>query len=199
MSTFFQNYLSSIAPALFYLALWLLIYVETALVIAFFMPGDTILFAAGLVVATTNNLNIWVTCLVIASAAIIGDNTAYVLGRKYGEGYISKKNNNRISNIFVRSQNFYQKYGTSTIYLARFYPWFRTLVPFSAGIGKMPIQKFWVANILGGISWAFGITFLGYLANSISALKDSSRFVAAFFVGITFLLTLRNYLKRKQI
>ena len=166
--------------------------------IAFFLPGDTVLFTAGLVVAVTDQLNIWLTCLVIATAAIVGDNTAYVLGKKYGEGYITKKQNNQISKIFVRSQGFYEKYGISTIYLARFYPWFRTLVPFSAGIAKMPYPKFWLANIFGGISWAFGITLLGYLANSISVLKDSSRYVAIFFILLTCALTLKNYLKAKR-
>lgn len=198
MSDLVQNYLSSITPILFYLVLWVLIYIETALVVAFFMPGDTILFAAGLVVAVSNDLNIWVTCIVISTAAIVGDNTAYILGNKYGISYIEKKKNNRISEIFIKSQNFYSKYGISTIYLARFYPWFRTLVPFSAGVGKMPYSKFWIANILGGLSWSFGITFLGYWANSISALKDSSRYVAAFFVLLTLIITFRNYFKSKN-
>ena len=198
MSEIIREYFLSISPVIFYFLLWVLIYIETALVIAFFLPGDTVLFTAGLVVAVSDQLNIWLTCVVIASAAIVGDNTAYVLGKKYGENYISKKRNNQISNIFVRSKGFYEKYGISTIYLARFYPWFRTLVPFSAGIAKMPFSKFWLANIFGGISWAFGITILGYLANSISVLKDSSRYVAIFFILLTFALTLKNYLKAKR-
>ena len=198
MSEIIREYFLSISPLVFYIFLWVLIYIETALVIAFFLPGDTVLFTAGLVVAVTDQLNIWLTCLVIATAAIVGDNTAYVLGKKYGEGYITKKQNNQISKIFVRSQGFYEKYGISTIYLARFYPWFRTLVPFSAGIAKMPYPKFWLANIFGGISWAFGITLLGYLANSISVLKDSSRYVAIFFILLTCALTLKNYLKAKR-
>ena len=198
MSEIIREYFLSISPVIFYFLLWVLIYIETALVIAFFLPGDTVLFTAGLVVAVSDQLNIWLTCVVIASAAIVGDNTAYVLGKKYGENYISKKRNNQISNIFVRSKGFYEKYGISTIYLARFYPWFRTLVPFSAGIAKMPFSKFWLANIFGGISWAFGITILGYLANSISVLKDSSRYVAIFFILLTFALTLKNYLKTRR-
>ena len=198
MSEIIREYFLSISPLVFYILLWVLIYIETALVIAFFLPGDTVLFTAGLVIAVSDQLNIWLTCIVIATAAIVGDNTAYVLGKKYGEGYISKKQNNQISKIFVRSQGFYEKYGLSTIYLARFYPWFRTLVPFSAGIAKMPYPKFWLANILGGMSWAFGITLLGYLANSISVLKNSSRYVAIFFILLTFALTLKNYLKSKR-
>ena len=86
MSEIIREYFLSISPLVFYILLWVLIYIETALVIAFFLPGDTVLFTAGLVVAVTDQLNIWLTCIVIATAAIVGDHTAYVLGKKYGEG-----------------------------------------------------------------------------------------------------------------
>ena len=198
MSDFVSQQLTQLGPVFFYIALWVLIYIETAIVVAFFLPGDTVLFAAGLTIAATDRLNLWVAMIVISTAAIVGDNTAYVLGKKYGEKYISSKKSKAISNFYAKSQTFYAKYGVSTLFLARFYPWLRTLIPFSAGTGHMPYRKFWLANIAGGIVWSFGITSLGYFANELPVLKNSSKGIAGFFVLITIVLAIRNYLKYRS-
>ena len=92
MSSFIESQIGGLGPAIFYLTLFLIIYLETAVILAFFIPGDTLLFTAGLIVATSSDLNIVTTATIVALAAFLGDQTAYRLGRKFGYGYITNKN-----------------------------------------------------------------------------------------------------------
>lgn len=185
--------LSGILPVVFYLILFAVVYVETAFVFAFFIPGDTLLFSAGLVVAATSNLNIFLTCLLISMAAFLGDQTAYLFGSRYGLKYITSRNRPNLNSMLAKAEVFYRKHGRATIYLSRFYPWFRTLAPFLAGVGQMPRRKFVFVNSISAFSWGTGITSLGYLANSIEPLKESSRLIALFFILITIGLAVKNF------
>jgi membrane-associated protein len=198
MSDGLQNLLTALLPGVFYLALFLVVYIETAVIFAFFIPGDTLLFSAGIVVASSTQLNIWLACSLISLAAFLGDQTAFFLGRKYGISYISKRNNENLNRLLLKAQDFYAKHGTATIMLSRFYPWFRTLVPFLAGMGKMSQRNFVIANIASASIWGFGVTGLGYLANSTPWLKDSSRGIALFFIFLTIVITLKNYLRERK-
>ncbi len=174
----------------------MVVYIETALIVAFFIPGDTLLFTAGLVVATSTNLNIWLACTVIALAAFLGDQTAYQIGRKYGTTFFARRAS--LAGLLIKGEAFYEKYGFSAIMLSRFYPWFRTLIPFLAGASKMNYLRFVLTNALSSAAWGFGITWLGYGANSIPALKDGSRYIAGIFVLITIVFTISNYLRAKK-
>ena len=162
------------------------------------MPGDSILFAAGLVAATRDDINIVFLVFVIFLGAFIGDQFGYVLGRKYGRSYLEKKDSPRIKKMVVRAEAFYEKYGWSAVILARFYPWIRTFMPPIAGIGKMNYYKFLAANALGALLWGVGITLLGYYAASIPVLKDSSRAIAVFFIILTIAITIRNYIRSRR-
>jgi membrane-associated protein len=193
ISDWVGNLLDSSTPFFIYLALFLIVFIETGVLIAFFLPGDSILFAAGLVAATRTDTNIVILVFLIFLAAFLGDQVGYVLGRKYGRGYLQRHSTPRIDRMIRRSEDFYDKYGWSAVILARFYPWIRTFMPPIAGLGKMNYYKFLAANALGAALWGVGITTLGFYAASISALKDSSRYIAAFFITLTILLTLRNY------
>ena len=175
-----------------------IVFIETGILIAFFLPGDSILFAAGLIAATRDDTNIVFLVTVIFIAAFLGDQVGYVLGRKYGRAYLEKRSSPRIERMVKRSEGFYEKYGWSAVILARFYPWIRTFMPPIAGIGKMNYYKFLAANALGAFLWGVGITMLGYFAASIPVLKDSSRAIAAFFIILTIALTIRNYLRSKR-
>jgi len=181
-----------------YLALGAIVFIETGILIAFFLPGDSILFAAGLVAATRDDTNIIFLVTVIFIAAFLGDQVGYVLGRKYGRAYLERHTSPRIERMIARAERFYEKYGWSAVILARFYPWIRTFMPPIAGIGKMNYYKFLAANALGALLWGVGITMLGFYAASIPALKDSSRGIAAFFILLTIFLTLKNYLRSKR-
>ena len=185
-------------PFFIYLAFGAIIFIETGILIAFFLPGDSILFAAGLIAGTRDDINIVLLITVIFMAAFIGDQFGYVLGRKYGRAYLERRSSPRIDRMIVRAEEFYAKYGWSAVILARFYPWIRTFMPPIAGIGRMNYYKFLAANALGALIWGVGITLLGYYAASIPALKDSSREIAIFFVLLTIGLTVRNYLRSKR-
>jgi len=193
-----QQYLDTSTPFFIYLALGAIVFIETGILIAFFLPGDSILFAAGLVAATRDDTNIIFLVTVIFIAAFLGDQVGYVLGRKYGRTYLQRHSSPRIERMIARAERFYEKYGWSAVILARFYPWIRTFMPPIAGIGKMNYYKFLAANALGAFLWGVGITMLGFYAASIPALKDSSRAIAAFFIILTIVLTIKNYLRSKR-
>ena len=166
---------------------------ETGILIAFFLPGDSILFAAGLLAATRSDTNIVILVFLIFLAAFLGDQVGYVLGRKYGRSYLARHSGPRIEKMITRSENFYSKYGWSSVILARFYPWIRTFMPPIAGLAKMNYYKFLAANAVGAALWGVGITLLGFYAASIPALKDSSRFIASLCTVLTISITVKNY------
>jgi membrane-associated protein len=193
LSDWVSNLLDTSTPFFIYLALFLIVFIETGVLIAFFLPGDSTLFAAGLVAATRSDTNIAILVFLIFLAAFLGDQVGYVLGRKYGRNYLQRHSSPRIDRMVKRAETFYEKYGWSAVILARFYPWIRSFMPAIAGLGKMNYYKFLAANALGAALWGIGITMLGFYAASIPALKDSSRFIAGFFVTLTIVLTLKNY------
>ena len=193
-----QQYLDTSTPFFIYVVMGTIVFIETGILIAFFLPGDSILFAAGLIAATRDDTNIVFLVTVIFIAAFLGDQVGYVLGRKYGRAYLEKRSSPRIERMVKRSEGFYEKYGWSAVILARFYPWIRTFMPPIAGIGKMNYYKVLAANALGAFLWGVGITMLGYFAASIPVLKDSSRAIAAFFTILTIALTIKNYLRSKR-
>ena len=190
--------LGATAPFLIYLFFGLIIFIETGILVAFFLPGDSILFAAGLIAGSRDDVNIAFLVFVIFLGAFIGDQVGYVLGRKYGRSYLERRDSPRIEKMVLRAEAFYEKYGWSAVILARFYPWIRTFMPPIAGIGKMNYYKFLAANALGALIWGVGITLLGYYAVSIPALKDSSRAIALFFIVLTIVITVRNYVRARR-
>lgn len=190
--------LGATAPFLIYLFFGLIIFIETGILVAFFLPGDSILFAAGLIAGSRSDVNIAFLVFVIFLGAFIGDQVGYVLGRKYGRSYLERRDSPRIKRMVAHAEAFYEKYGWSAVILARFYPWIRTFMPPIAGIGKMNYYKFLAANALGALIWGVGITLLGYYAVSIPALKDSSRAIALFFIVLTIVITVRNYVRARR-
>ncbi|MEY3430246.1 MAG: hypothetical protein RJB30_178 [Actinomycetota bacterium] len=193
-----EQALNASAPFLVYVGFGLIIFIETGILLAFFLPGDSILFAAGLIAGSRDDINIVFLIFVIFLGAFIGDQVGYVLGRKYGRAYLERRDSPKIKKMIARSEEFYAKYGWSAVILARFYPWIRTFMPPIAGLGKMNYYKFLAANALGALIWGVGITLLGYYAASIPALKDSSRLVALFFIVLTIAITIRNYRRARR-
>lgn len=145
--------------------LWLIaliIFTESGLLVGFFLPGDTLLFAAG-ILAAQGGLNIVTTIAAIAIAAIVGDNVGYTIGRYSGKRLFHKKDGILFKQEYVeRAQKFYEKYGGITIILARFTPIVRTFAPLVAGIGKMDRRLFFFYNVVGAILWSTSVTLLGY-------------------------------------
>lgn len=142
------------------------VFAESGLLIGFFLPGDTLLFGAGILAAQgTLPLN-WLLLVVILSA-IIGDNVGYSIGRRTGKRLFNKKESILFKPEHLeRAEKFYDQHGGKTVIIARFVPIVRTFAPMVAGIGKMSRQKFLAFNIIGGVLWGGGITLLGYWLGS---------------------------------
>ncbi|MEY4380352.1 MAG: hypothetical protein RLZZ378_755 [Actinomycetota bacterium] len=189
----FDTQLSPIAPFIFYLVVAGIIFVETGLLFGFFLPGDSILFSAGLVAASRSDINIAVLVFLIFLAAFIGDQVGYVLGRKIGRPYLDKRKSPRVQKMIIRSEKFYEKYGWWSVVIARYFPWIRTFVPPIAGTVKMNYYKFLSANVLGALLWGAGITSAGYFSGSLPWVKNISYFLAAFFITLSIISGIRNY------
>jgi membrane-associated protein len=148
--------------AIGYLGVFGIVFAESGLMVGFFLPGDSLLFTAG-ILASQGYLNIWLLCTLLFIAAVLGDNAGYWIGRRLGvrlfnrdRSFIFNKKN------IARSQSFFHRHGTKTIIIARFVPVVRTFAAVIAGVGKMDYRLFFFFDIVGGLLWAVGITLLGY-------------------------------------
>jgi membrane-associated protein len=194
----FDEQLSPVAPFLFYIVVAGIIFVETGLLIGFFLPGDSLLFSAGLVTAARDDINIAFLIFAIFLAAFIGDQVGYVIGRKVGRPYLEKHKSKRMMRMLERSERFYERYGWWSVVIARYIPWVRTFVPPVAGTVKMNYYKFLSANALGAFLWGVGITLAGYYSGSIPWVRDISYGLAAFFISASLIAAFRNYLRDRR-
>jgi membrane-associated protein len=194
----FDEQFASISPILLYLLIGAIVFVETGILLGFFLPGDSILFSAGLVAAAHGNVNIVILVTVIFLAAFVGDQVGFVLGRKIGRPYLEKHNSPRIQKLIERSERFYEQTGWWAVVAARFFPWIRTFVPPIAGASHMNYYKFLSANALGALLWGVGITLAGYYAAEIPWVKTSSYAIAAFFITASVVSSLVSYRRHRQ-
>jgi len=142
---------------------WLIIFAESGLLIGFFFPGDSLLFTAGLL-ASQGLLNIWWLALGSIAAAVLGDNAGYWFGKKVGPKIFTREDSIFFhKNHLRRAAEFFNQHGKKAIILARFMPVIRTFTPILAGVGKMEYKTFFTYNLIGGLIWAGGVTWLGYL------------------------------------
>jgi len=178
----FDAQLSSLAPFIFYIVVAGIVFIETGLLFGFFLPGDSILFSAGLVAAAHGNINIVILVTAIFLAAFFGDQVGFVIGRVVGRPYLDKKESPRMKRMITKSEAFYEKYGWWAVVIARYFPWIRTFVPPIAGAAKMNYYKFLSANALGAFLWGVGITLAGFYAATVPWVKSSSYALAAFFI-----------------
>ena len=154
--------LVELIKAVGYLGLFGIVFAETGLLVGFFLPGDSLLFTAG-ILAAQGYLDISLVLIVLTFAAIIGDSTGYAIGKKFGPKIFAKDNSILFNKShLIKAEKFFEKHGQKTIIIARFVPIIRTFVPTLAGVGKMSYAKFLTYNIVGGIFWIFSITILGY-------------------------------------
>lgn len=194
----FDTQLSSLAPFIFYIVVAGIVFIETGLLFGFFLPGDSILFSAGLVAAAHGNINIVILVSLIFLAAFFGDQVGFVIGRVVGRPYLDKRESPRIRRMVVNAEVFYEKFGWWAVVLARFFPWIRTFVPPIAGAAKMNYYKFLSANVLGALIWGVGITLAGYYAATVPWVKNSSYALAAFFITASLISVWVKYRRHPQ-
>jgi membrane-associated protein len=194
----FDAQLSTLAPFIFYVVIGAIVFVETGLLFGFFLPGDSILFSAGLVAAAHGNINIVILVSIIFLAAFFGDQVGFVIGRVVGRPYLDKRKSPRVQRMIVHAEAFYDKTGWWAVVAARFFPWIRTFVPPIAGAAKMNYYKFLSANTLGALLWGVGITLAGYYAATLPWVKSSSYAIAGFFISASLISALVNYRRRPQ-
>jgi membrane-associated protein len=194
----FDEQFASISPIFLYLLIGAIVFVETGILLGFFLPGDSILFSAGLVAAAHGNVNIVILVTVIFLAAFLGDQVGFVLGRKIGRPYLERHNGPRIQKMIERSERFYERTGWWAVVAARFFPWIRTFVPPIAGASHMNYYKFLSANTLGALLWGVGITLAGYYAATLPWVKTSSYAIAAFFITASVVSSLVSYRRHRQ-
>ena len=194
----FDAQFATLAPVLLYLLVGAIIFFETGILLGFFLPGDSILFSAGLVAAAHKEANILILLIVIFIAAFMGDQIGFVLGRLVGRPYLERHSSPRITRMIERSELFYEETGWWAVVAARFFPWLRTFVPPIAGISHMNYYKFLSANALGALLWGVGITLAGYYAATLPWVKTWSYAIAAFFIGASLVSALWNYLRHRR-
>jgi len=179
-----------------YLLLFLIIFLETGLVVTPFLPGDSLLFAAG-TFAGMGSLNVWVLFISLSLAAIIGDTVNYWIGHYIGPRAFSGDVRFLKKEYLDRTHAFYEKHGGKTIILARFVPIVRTFAPFVAGIGAMTYGKFITYNIVGGIAWVGLFTFLGYFFGSLPFVQDNFSLVVIAIIIISVMPAVYEILKER--
>jgi len=173
-----------------YLILFLIVFVETGVVAMPFLPGDSLLFAAGMLATQPNELHIGLMIALLLVAAIAGDSLNYAIGRRFGMRVTKFRLFGRqlVKDEHIeKTHAFYEKYGSKTIVLARFVPIVRTLAPFVGGVGKMHYGTFLTYNILGGTLWVVGITLAGYFLGNIPIIRDNFSKVVLLIIFVSVL------------
>lgn len=184
-----------------YLILFLIIFIETGVVIMPFLPGDSLLFAVGMF-AAQGSLNIWISLILLLGAAVLGDASNYMIGKYLGAKMMNLKwRGKRLikPEYLDKTHEFYNKHGAKTIVIARFVPIVRTFAPFVAGIGKMGYFKFLSYNIIGGFLWVVGVTLLGYFLGNIPIIKKNFEIVVFAIIFISLLPMIYEYIKNKRL
>jgi membrane-associated protein len=182
------------------IGLFLIVFVETGLFM-FFLPGDSLLFTAGLLIATNVfDANIVTVVLAVVAAAILGDQVGYRIGNKAGPALFSRPKSLLFNpEHVVRAQNYFDKHGVRTIIMARFVPIVRTFAPVVAGIGKMSPKVFSAYNIVGGIVWGAGLPLAGYvLGKRFSWLGDNIELLSLVIVAVSLLPVIIDVLRHRK-
>lgn len=178
-----------------YVILFLIIFLETGLVVTPFFPGDSLLFVTG-AFAAKGDLNIFILAVILIIAAILGDSLNYFIGNRFDKWLIRKNLVNK--EYLQRTQEFYKIHGGKAIFLARFVPIIRTFAPFVAGIGQMKYSRFIGFNILGGIVWVLLFLLAGFFFGNIPVVQENLTLVILAIVIISFIPPVWEYIKHKR-
>ena len=183
-----------------YLILFLIVFTETGLIVMPFLPGDSLLFAAGAIAALPNStLNVMVIMPLLIFAALLGDNLNYFVGRFAG-GFIKSKE--RIlflkREYILQTEAFYERHGAKTVIMARFVPIVRTIAPFVAGAGSMKYRNYILNCILGAILWVVGLTMTGFLFGNIPIIKNNFEKVVLAIIILSIMPMVIGFFKQRK-
>jgi len=181
-----------------YLILFLVIFAETGLVVMPFLPGDSILFIAGTVVATAD-LNVHLLVAILIAAAILGDTINYSVGHYIGPRVFDKPDSRWFRQEHLRrTQSFYDRYGGITIIIGRFVPIIRTFAPFLAGVAGMRYRRFLSYNVVGAIAWISSLVYAGYLFGNIPWVKKNLTLIVFLIVAVSLIPAVTTFLRERR-
>ncbi len=197
----FDEYLVQIVSqygVLTYVFLFGIIFAETGLVFFPFLPGDSLLFAAG-AISALGSINVWLLLLILSTAAVLGDTVNYWIGHFFGEKIVSNPRFPFIKPEHIEKTNaFYAKHGAKTIVLARFVPIVRTFAPFVAGVGKMHYKTFISYNVIGGLAWVFLFTLTGFFFGNMPFVQKNFELVIIAIILLSVVPMIIEWVKAKQ-
>ncbi len=193
--------LDTLTAAAVYAVVFSFVFAESGLLIGFFLPGDTILFGAGLVSGQPGSgVSIAVLATGAFVAAVSGDSVGYAFGSRLGRSWLERRvaRGRFDPRHLARAERFYARWGWWAVVAARWIPWVRTFTPILAGTSRMPYARFLSANVVGALAWAVGLTVLGNLAASQPALRHASYAVAGVFVAGSLVLGVAGWVRRRR-
>jgi membrane-associated protein len=181
-----------------YVTLFTLVFVESGLLVGFFLPGDSVLFTAGLLAAEPgSDLSLPVLSGGVFVAAVAGDAVGYWSGRRFGRPWLLRRAGRAAQHV-ERAEQFYARYGWWAVVVARFIPWVRTFTPIVAGVARMPYPRFLSANLVGAGVWGSGLVALGYVAHSVPWVKWAAYAVAGTAILVSVLVPLVAWVRRRR-
>jgi membrane-associated protein len=191
--------LATMTAGAVYAVLWTLVFVESGLLVGFFLPGDTVLFTAGLLSAEPRS-GLSLPLLVVGTvvAAVAGDAVGYWSGRRLGRPWLLRKAG-RAARHVERAERFYERYGWGAVVVARFIPWVRTFTPIVAGVAQMSYPRFLAANVTGALCWGAGLIVLGHVAHSVEWVRYLAYAVAGVAVLLSFVVPVVASVRRKAL
>jgi len=169
-----------------YAVVWGFLFAECGLLLGFLLPGDTILFGAGLLAASpTSDVNLVVLVTGAFVAAVAGNEVGYLTGRRYGRTWLERRESGRAADQLRRTERFYDRYGWLSVVMARWIPWVRTFTPLVAGTAAMRRRSFSSANVVGALSWAVALPLIGYVAYQYPVVRTIAFTIAGIAISVS--------------
>ena len=195
---FIADWIITLGPIWVYIPLFIIIFVETGLVVTPFLPGDSLLFTAGIFAADGGGLNLAALLILLSVAAILGNTSNYWIGNKVGQAIIDSGRVKVLTPERIKqTQEFFDKYGLLAVVVTRFFPIIRTFAPFIAGLGRMHFGRFMLFNLIGGVLWVTIFVLLGYFFGGIPFVQENFELVIIGIVVISFIPTVLGLIKAK--
>ena len=194
-----QTLLTNFGDVAFWVVLGI-IFAECGLLIGFFLPGDSLLFITGLFIASGFiSINIWLACLLLLIAAVVGNAVGYGIGYKVGPALFQREDSRLFKKVYVeKTHAFFDRYGGRAIILARFVPIVRTFITAIAGVARMDFRRFMIFSAIGGIIWAVGVTLAGYFLGTIPIVKDNVETVLLLVVLLSVIPIVWEFIKHRR-